>query len=109
MKLLVAVIQDQDAKRLVNALRNQAFQSTKLASTGGFLKEGNTTLMIGCRDKDVSSVLNIIQQHASKRTRILSPKYPMRAQIVPEEERPVKVETGGAIVFVLPISSFFQL
>ena len=50
MKLVLAVIQDADASALIRVLSQNAFEVTKLASTGGFLREGNTTLMIGVDD-----------------------------------------------------------
>lgn len=106
MKLIVAVIQDSDSSRLVNALRKSEFQSTKLASTGGFLREGNTTLIIGCNETDAEKALQIINSHCSTRTRVVAPNYPMRAQVAAKDEKPIKVEKGGATVFVLPINSF---
>ena len=50
MKLIVAVVQDKDSVRLVEALVEKGYRSTKLASTGGFLKSGNTTLLIGVEE-----------------------------------------------------------
>ena len=50
MKLIVAVVQDQDSNRLSNALTKAKFRATKLASTGGFLRSGNTTFLIGTDD-----------------------------------------------------------
>ncbi|MFL6516563.1 MAG: cyclic-di-AMP receptor, partial [Bacillus sp. (in: firmicutes)] len=50
MKLIIAVVQDQDSNRLSKALVDNNFRATKLASTGGFLKSGNTTFMIGTED-----------------------------------------------------------
>lgn len=109
MKLIIAIVQDSDTNRIITALRNSAFRTTKLASTGGFLKEGNTTLMIGCKEKEVDQVLNTIESHGSERSRTISPTYPMRAKVNPQDEKPVKIETGGAIVFVLPVDSFYRL
>ena len=45
MKLIVAIVQDEDAGRLVSALMDKGFGVTKLATTGGFLRAGNTTLI----------------------------------------------------------------
>ena len=50
MKLIVAVVQDQDSNRLSTALTKNDFRATKLASTGGFLRSGNTTFLIGTDD-----------------------------------------------------------
>ena len=50
MKLIVAIVQDEDAGRLVSALMDKGFGVTKLATTGGFLRAGNTTLISGVED-----------------------------------------------------------
>ncbi|TME21580.1 MAG: hypothetical protein E6I67_07580, partial [Chloroflexi bacterium] len=47
MKLIVAVVQGEDAERTVVALTDKGINSTRTASTGGFLQQGNVTLMIG--------------------------------------------------------------
>jgi len=48
--LLICVVRDQDALKLVDILREKQISFTKLASTGGFLREGNTTLLIGIHE-----------------------------------------------------------
>jgi len=108
MKLLMAVIQDKDSNRLVNALGEENFQTTKLASTGGFLKEGNTTLMIGCEDENVDRALNVIKDNCSQREQMVAPISPMGGSTDSYIPKPVKVEVGGATVFILPIESFVQ-
>ncbi|WP_047980697.1 cyclic-di-AMP receptor [Ornithinibacillus contaminans] len=108
MKLVMAVIQDKDSNRLTNALGKNNYQSTKLATTGGFLKEGNTTLIIGCEDEYVDDVLGIIKDNCSQREQMVAPISPMGGNADSYIPRPVKVEVGGATVFVLPIESFFQ-
>ena len=55
MKLIVAIVQDEDAGRLVSALMDKGFGVTKLATTGGFLRAGNTTLMPLCRSSPLGS------------------------------------------------------
>lgn len=62
MKLIVAIVQDTDAPGLTKALLERGLQSTKLASTGGFLREGNTTLLIGLEDERVPEVLDLIHE-----------------------------------------------
>ena len=51
MKLIVAIVQDEDAGRLVSALMDKGFGVTKLATTGGFLRAGNTTLRAASRSR----------------------------------------------------------
>lgn len=108
MKLVIAVIQDKDSNRLVDALGEGNFQTTKLATTGGFLKEGNTTLMIGCEDEYLDEALEVIRDNCSHREQMVAPISPMGGNADSYIPKPVKVEVGGATVFVLPIESFFQ-
>ncbi|HLS08965.1 MULTISPECIES: cyclic-di-AMP receptor [Lentibacillus] len=108
MKLLIAVVQDKDTNRLLDALGEENFKITKLATTGGFLKEGNTTLMIGCEDQYVDQALNVIRDNCSKREQMVAPISPMGGNADSYIPKPVKVEVGGATVFILPIEQFMQ-
>ncbi len=108
MKMVVAVIQDKDSNRLTDALAEQNYKTTKLSTSGGFLKEGNTTLMIGCDDSNVDEVLNIIKDNCSQREQMVAPISPMGGNADSYIPKPVKVEVGGATVFILPVESFFQ-
>lgn len=108
MKLVIAVVQDKDSNRLVDALGEGNFQTTKLATTGGFLKEGNTTLMIGCEDQYLEEALEIIRDNCSQREQMVAPISPMGGNADSYIPKPVKVEVGGATVFILPIESFYQ-
>lgn len=108
MKLIIAVVQDKDSNRLITTLNKANFQTTKLATTGGFLKEGNTTLMIGCQDEHIDEALNIIKENCSQREQMVAPVSPMGGSTDSYMPNPVKVEVGGATVFVLPIESFFR-
>lgn len=63
-KLIIAVVQNEDADAVVDALLEDEFRATRLASTGGFLRRGNTTLMIGADEEQVDTVLDLIRQHA---------------------------------------------
>jgi uncharacterized protein YaaQ len=108
MKLIMAIIQDKDANRLTNALSKENFKTTKLASTGGFLKEGNTTLMIGCDDEYVDEALTILKENCSKREQMVAPISPMGGNADSYIPNPVQVQVGGATIFVLPVESFYQ-
>ena len=108
MKLIIAVVQDKDSNRLISALSHENFQTTKLATTGGFLKEGNTTLMIGCEDEHIDEALKIIKDNCSQREQMVAPISPMGGNADSYIPKPVKVEVGGATVFILPIDSFYR-
>jgi|SRR5690625_746024 len=106
MKLILAIVQDNDANRLTKALGKDGFRTTKLATTGGFLKSGNTTIMIGCEDNVVKDALDIIKNECSERMKKSSTSYPMRAN--KDYFNMSKIEVGGATVFILPIDAFYQ-
>lgn len=105
MQLIVAIVQDNDVGRLTEALGEEGFQTTKVASTGGFLKSYNTTLLIGCEEDSVDDALDIIKTNTKK---VEKPRtsYPMRANT--NLYNMSNIEIGGATVFVLPIDSFQQ-
>jgi uncharacterized protein YaaQ len=73
MKLLIAVIQDKDSNRLSQALIKEGFRATKLASTGGFLRAGNTTFLIGVEDDRVEDALEIIRANCKVRDQLVTP------------------------------------
>ncbi|KAB2329111.1 cyclic-di-AMP receptor [Cytobacillus gottheilii] len=106
MKLILAVIQDQDSNKLMNALVDNNFRATKLASTGGFLKSGNTTFMIGTEDIRVDRALQIIKDNCQSREQLVAPVSPMGGHADSYIPYPVEVEVGGATVFVLPVEQF---
>lgn len=106
MKLILAVIQDQDSNKLMNALVDNNFRATKLASTGGFLKSGNTTFMIGTEDIRVERALHIIKENCRARDQLVAPVSPMGGNADSYVPYPVEVEVGGATVFVLPVEQF---
>ncbi len=108
MKLIMAVVQDKDSNKLSNALMEHNFRSTKLASTGGFLKSGNTTFIIGTDDHRVDKALQVIKENCQSRDQMVAPVSPMGGNADSYVPYPVEVEVGGATVFVLPIEQFHQ-
>ena len=59
MKLILAIISTDDTKACISALNRASFHVTRLATTGGFLSSGNTTLIIGCEDREVEKAIEI--------------------------------------------------
>ncbi|MDP4161544.1 MAG: cyclic-di-AMP receptor [Bacillota bacterium] len=108
MKLIVAIVQDQDSNRLSQALMKNNIRATKLASTGGFLKSGNTTFMIGIEDIRVEKALQVIKENCRSRDQLVAPVSPMGGNADSYVPYPVEVQVGGATVFVLPIEQFMQ-
>lgn len=108
MKLIVAIVQDQDAPSLVDDLTEQEYRVTKLASTGGFLKSGNTTLLIGVDDAQVDGVINVIEENCKTReitTSLLTVTMPGDTYI----PYPLEVKVGGATVFVLDVEKHIRV
>ncbi len=62
MKMIIAILRDVDSDPVSHALTSQSYRVTVIASTGGFLRRGNTTLLIGTEDEKVDSALEIIRQ-----------------------------------------------
>jgi len=106
MKLVVAIVQDKDSNRLSNALIKDGFRATKLASTGGFLRAGNTTFMIGIEDERISEVMQVIKANCKIREQMVTPVSPMGGTTDSYIPFPVEVQVGGAAVFVLPVERF---
>ena len=69
MKLVIAIVQNEDNQKLNNALVKEGFRSTRLATSGGFLRTGNTTVMIGVEESKLEEVLGIIESVCKARKR----------------------------------------
>lgn len=106
MKLVVAIIQDKDSHRLLASLTQAGFRATKLASTGGFLREGNTTLFVGVDDDQTERVVGIIRTTCRAREQLVTPLTPMGGPADAYIPYPVEIIVGGATVFVLPVERF---
>ena len=94
-KLIIAVVQNEDADGVVDALLEAEFRATRLASTGGFLRRGNTTLMIGADEDQVDHILGLIRQRARSGT----------APVEGAENAP----PAAATVFVLDLEEYQRL
>ena len=109
MKLVVAIVQGEDAGQTVQALNEAGLSVTRLASSGGFLKQGNATLLIGVEDERVEQALALVRSNCRERNRIMTPMPPM---VEPGEvfmPFPVEVQVGGATIFVLDVEHFEKL
>jgi uncharacterized protein YaaQ len=108
MKLIFAIVQDYDANELVKEISAAGFRATRIASTGGFLRVGNTTLMIGVEDYQVRKVIRLIDQYCRQRTETVQPEvigdfhewYPAEM---------VDVVVGGATIFVVNVVRFERI
>jgi len=103
VKLVVAIVHNEDAGGLVDALLERQFRATRLQSSGGFLKESNATILVGVEDDQVDPVLAIVRERCMARTRTVNPMPPIMEPGEFFMPYPLEVEVGGATVFVLPV------
>lgn len=111
MKLVLAIVQDDDAIDLIEELTDKDYRVTKLATTGGFLKSGNTTLMIGVEEKEFKNLINVIEDVCKRRKEMVPTSTPNTigtnsGMYVPY---PIEVEVGGATIFVLDVDQFYKV
>ena len=109
MKMIVAIVQDEDAGRVVNELMEHGFGVTKRATTGGFLRAGNTTLISGVPDEKLDEALSIIERICKSREQITTSSTHVSGATGVYVPYPIKVTVGGATVFVLEVSRFLKV
>ncbi|SKA88722.1 Uncharacterized protein YaaQ [Clostridium sp. USBA 49] len=109
MKLIIAIVQDNDAGELIDVLTDEGFRVTKLATTGGFLKSGNTTLMIGVEAEKVDKVLGLIEDVCKTRDQVVTSPSPIASSAGIYVPYPVEVEVGGATIFVVDVDKFIKI
>lgn len=105
MKLIIAIIHDEDSHELIKKLTEKNYGVTKLASTGGFLKSGNTTLLVGTQKEKVDDVITIIKDVCKTRKEITT-TVPMIGDNSGFVAIPIEVVVGGATIFVVDIERF---
>ena len=107
MKLILAIVSNDDSQNVTTLLTKENYSVTRLATTGGFLKAGNTTIIVGTEDDKVEHVISLIGEESQKRTEIVpwSGSYDLGRSAC----FPVDVEVGGATIFVLDIEQFLKL
>ncbi len=106
VKLVIAVIHDRDKGKVIEDLVRSGYKFTVVSSTGGFLREGNTTFFIGVEDTEKEALLNLIRQNCQPREQLVSVLPPDASQVGAILANPVKVPVGGAVVFVVDVEHF---
>jgi uncharacterized protein YaaQ len=94
MKMILAIVQERDSARLIEALVGHQFHVTKLAGMGGFLRKGNATVLIGVEEHQADDVLRLIEEVCQQGERVV---------------RGRTMRGGGATVFVLNISRMVRV
>lgn len=106
MKLVFAIVHDEDGSKVMEELNKNGFSVTKLCSTGGFLKAGNTTLLVGVEEANLETVMDVIKRKSKSRKQVINSSMTpngMGGMFIPY---PVEVVVGGATVFVLDVERF---
>lgn len=104
MKLIFAIVSNDDSSAVSKALTKEKFSVTKLATTGGFLLSGNTTFIIGTEDEKVDDVIKIIEKHSRKRKQMVPSTTSYGVGMY--TSYPVEVQVGGATIFVTDVERF---
>ena len=107
MKLVIAVVSNQDANRVQKELIKNHFQATRLATTGSFLKRRNATFLLGTNDDRVPEILDIIEKHSKKRISVVSST--IMSEYGSISTLPTQVEVGGATIFILQVEQFLKV
>ena len=108
MKLVVAIINNDDANAVMSNLTKNGYQATKLSTSGGFLRAGNITLLIGVEKNKVDEVINLIGECSSQRKKIT----PVNNTYIGDSmlsSMPVEVTVGGATIFILDVEQFYKI
>ncbi len=109
MKLVLAIVQDDDSLDCIEELNDKGFRVTKLATTGGFLKAGNTTLMIGVEKEKVQDVIDIVKDICSMRKEIIPTPTNISNGTGIYMPYPMEVEVGGGTIFVIDVDQFVKV
>jgi uncharacterized protein YaaQ len=109
VKLVVAIVHNEDAGALVDALLEREYRTTRLHSSGGFLKQSNATVLLGVDDDKVDEVVAIVRENCTARSEVVNPMPPIMEPGEFFMPYPLEVEVGGATIFVLPVDRFERL
>ena len=111
MKLIIAIVQRKDAGDLTDMLNEEGFRVTKIASTGGFLKSGNTTLLIVVEESEVDKVIDKIKDKCKKRGKPVTATYSSAEStgLYDPYFTETEVEVGGATMFVIDVDKFMKI
>lgn len=107
MKLLIAIINNDDCPTVLSEITREGFSATKLSTSGGFLRAGNSTLLIGVEDEKVDTLIELIGKFSKKRKQVIQTTPSFNADFFVSV--PVEVNVGGATVFVLDVDRFVKL
>jgi uncharacterized protein YaaQ len=106
MKLIVAIVNADDKRALLDALVQGGYRATVVSTTGGFLREGNATVLVGTENEKLEGALQAIRENCHTRTQFVNPLPPIMEPGELYMPTPVEVQVGGAAVFVLDVDRY---
>ncbi len=109
MKLIIAIVQDEDVDNLTDALIADGFRVTRIGSTGSFLRMGNSSVMVGVEDHQVPHVVSIIRRVCRRRKQMAVPYSPALEPGLLYMPENFEVEVGGAVIFIHNVVRFERL
>ncbi len=108
MKMIIAIVNNDDAHFVNTGLTAEGFQITKVSSTGGFLLNGNSTFFVGVDDERVDRAIEIIKAHSKKRVKNIPATMQMGSAGSSISSVNADVSVGGATVFILDVERFMH-
>ena len=103
MKLILAIVNNDDSAKASSALTDAGFSVTRLSTTGGFLMVGNTTFLIGTSDEDCQKAVDILKKYCTSRRRVQASTASFGMGLG-HMSLPAEITVGGATVFVLDVA-----
>jgi uncharacterized protein YaaQ len=108
MKLAVCIVHNRDKGRVTEELVKAGFKFTIIGSTGGFLREGNTTFLIGVQEAEVATLQRVMSDNSQSREQLVNVMPYEAAPPGAFIPNPVKVPVGGAVMFLLDVEQFYR-
>lgn len=100
-RLVLAIVQSEDSRPLVERLVEGKFGATRIDTAGGFLRRENALVMVATDERELPRLFAILRQSCQRR---VVPWFPPAMDgMFPQIGQPIDVEVGGAVVFVLPV------
>jgi uncharacterized protein YaaQ len=109
MKLIIVVVHVKEADELMRSLVSRGFSATKVDTSGGLLRQGNVTLLIGVQEDVVPDALNLIKRYGQTQTRQINPLLPIAEPGEVYVSNPVEVHVSGATVFVVGVERYERI
>ncbi len=108
MKLVISIVHNRDKGKITDELVNAGFKFTVIGSSGGFLREGNTTFLLGVEDDQIGQLQSLLADKCSSREQMVNVTPYEAAPAGAFIPGPVKIPVGGAVMFVLNVEQYHR-